>query len=139
MTKYTDLALRVALRLAHTSETERITTKEVAVAVGAPHTHVAKVVSRLRHLQVVEARRGRNGGLTLTERGRDTSVGWMARTLEGAGDVVGCLNDPPCPLLRGCTLRGALREAQEAFFASLDPITVRDLAAGPRQWFRPLF
>jgi Rrf2 family transcriptional regulator, nitric oxide-sensitive transcriptional repressor len=137
LTKFTDLALRVVLRLAHADETQRITVKEVAMAVGAPHTHIAKVVSRLQHLEVVEARRGRNGGLTLTARGRGTSVGWIARELEGSGDVVGCVDTPPCPLLQGCQLRGALRVAQEAFFASLDPIIVRDLVADRQPWFGP--
>lgn len=64
----------------------------------------------------------------MTEHGRSTSVGRIARKLEGEGDVVGCLDTPPCPLLQGCTLRGALRVAQEAFYATLDPIIVRDLA-----------
>jgi Rrf2 family nitric oxide-sensitive transcriptional repressor len=135
LTKFTDLALRVILRLAHLDEAERITAKEVALAVGAPHTHVAKAVSRLRHLEIVEARRGRNGGLTLAAHSRGTSVGWIVRELEGAGDVVGCVDDPPCPLLTGCKLRGALRVAQEAFFASLDRITVRDLVADRQTWF----
>ena len=133
--KFTDLALRVVLRLAHLDPDERITVQEVARAVGAPYTHVGKVVSRLRHLEVVEARRGRNGGLTLTELGRAASVGWIVRELEGSGDVVGCVDDPPCPLLRGCALRGALRVAQEAFFASLDPIIVRDLVGAGQPWF----
>lgn len=133
--KFTDLALRIVLCLAHLAETERITVKEVARAVGAPYTHVGKVVSRLRHLGVVEARRGRNGGLTLTELGWAASVGWIVRELEGSGDVVGCVDNPPCPLLRGCTLRGALHVAQEAFFASLDPISVRDLVGVRQPWF----
>jgi len=133
--KFTDLALRVVLRLAHLEPGELITVQQVARAVGAPYTHVGKVVSRLRHLDVVEARRGRYGGLTLTEIGRAASVGWIVRELEGAGDVVGCVDDPPCPLLRGCELRGALRVAQEAFFASLDPIIVRDLVGAGRAWF----
>lgn len=128
LTKFTDLALRVVLRLAQADPTERLTVRDVAASVGAPYTHLAKVVSRLQHLGVVEARRGRNGGLTLTEHGRSTSVGHIARQLEGEGDVVGCLDTPPCPLLQGCTLRGALRVAQEAFYATLDPIIVRDLA-----------
>ena len=136
LTKFTDLALRVVLRLAHVDDGSiRLTAKEVAISVGAPHTHVAKVVSKLRHLDVVEARRGRNGGLTLTETGWSASVGWIVRELEGSGDVVGCMDNPPCPLLRGCKLRGALRVAQEAFFATLDPIIVRDLVADRKPWF----
>lgn len=134
MTKSTDIALRIAMRLAVTgdaADTTAPTTREVAGAVGVPYTHAAKVVSRLQHLGVLEARRGRGGGLALTTAGRTGSVGRLVRELEGAGDVVGCEDDPPCPLRSACRLRGALRTAQEAFFAALDPITIEDLVAEP--------
>ncbi|MCF3102516.1 Rrf2 family transcriptional regulator [Streptomyces roseoverticillatus] len=130
LTKSTDIALRIAMRLAVTGN-DSPTTREVAEAIGVPYTHAAKVVSRLQHMGVVEARRGRGGGLTLTTAGRTGSVGRLVRELEGAGDVVGCEDDPPCPLRAACRLRGALRDAQEAFFAALDPITVEDLTGPP--------
>ncbi|MEV4503906.1 RrF2 family transcriptional regulator [Streptomyces klenkii] len=130
LTKSTDIALRIAMRLAVTGD-DNPTTREVAEAVGVPYTHAAKVVSRLQHLGVVEARRGRGGGLTLTTAGRTGSVGRLVRELEGAGDVVGCEDDPPCPLRAACRLRGALHNAQEAFFAALDPITVEELTGPP--------
>ncbi|MEU8551250.1 RrF2 family transcriptional regulator [Streptomyces roseoverticillatus] len=130
LTKSTDIALRIAMRLAVTGD-DSPTTREVAEAVGVPYTHAAKVVSRLQHMGVVEARRGRGGGLTLTSAGRTGSVGRLVRELEGAGDVVGCEDDPPCPLRAACRLRRALRDAQEAFFAALDPITVEDLTGPP--------
>ncbi|ARZ67035.1 Rrf2 family transcriptional regulator [Streptomyces sp. HU2014] len=131
LTKSTDIALRMAMRLAVTGPNDAPTTREVAGAVGVPYTHAAKVVSRLQHLGIVEARRGRGGGLTLTTAGRTGSVGRLVRALEGTGDVVGCEDDPPCPLAGACRLRGALRAAQEAFYAALDPFTVEDLVAQP--------
>ncbi|MFF4736123.1 RrF2 family transcriptional regulator [Streptomyces sp. NPDC001262] len=131
LTKSTDIALRIAMRLAVTDEAQAPTTREVAGAVGVPYTHAAKVVSRLQHLGVVEARRGRGGGLGLTPAGRTGSVGRLVRELEGAGDVVGCEDDPPCPLRSACRLRSALRAAQEAFFAALDPLTVEELTGPP--------
>ncbi|WP_067132740.1 RrF2 family transcriptional regulator [Microtetraspora malaysiensis] len=128
LTKFTDLALRVTMRLAVIDGAEELpTSREVAASVAAPYTHVAKVVSRLQHLGVLETRRGRGGGLGITGVGRDASVGWLVRQLEGADDVVGCDDEPPCPLRGACRLRGALRDAQEAFYSSLDPLTVRDL------------
>jgi Rrf2 family nitric oxide-sensitive transcriptional repressor len=96
-----------------------------------PYTHAAKVVSRLQHLGVVTARRGNGGGLAITQAGLTCSLGRLVRDLEGAGDPVGCEDDPPCPLRAACRLRGALRGAQEAFFASLDPLTIQDLVAPP--------
>ncbi|MFD0566738.1 RrF2 family transcriptional regulator [Kitasatospora saccharophila] len=130
LTKSTDIALRIAMRLAVLDEDQSPTTREVAEAVGVPYHHAAKVVSRLQHLGVVEARRGRGGGLALTAAGRTGSLGRIVRELEGVGDVVGCEDEPPCPLRHSCRLRGALRRAQEAFYASLDPLTVDDLVGG---------
>ncbi|WP_058042466.1 RrF2 family transcriptional regulator [Streptomyces roseifaciens] len=130
LTKSTDIALRIAMRLAVTGD-DSPTTREVAEAIGVPYTHAAKVVSRMQHLGVVEARRGRGGGLTLTTAGRTGSVGRLVRELEGTGDVVGCEDDPPCPLRAACRLRGALRNAQEAFYATLDPLTVEELTGPP--------
>ncbi|GES28198.1 Rrf2 family transcriptional regulator [Streptomyces angustmyceticus] len=132
LTKSTDIALRIAMRLAVLGDTgEAPTTREVASAVVVPYTHAAKVVSKLQHLGAVEARRGRGGGLTLTTAGRTGSLGQLVRQLEGADDVVGCEDDPPCPLRGGCRLRGALRAAQEAFYASLDPLSIADLVEAP--------
>ncbi|MFE7131979.1 RrF2 family transcriptional regulator [Streptomyces sp. NPDC057638] len=131
LTKGTDLALRIAMRLAVLGEETAPTTREVADAVGVPYSHAAKVVTRLRHLGVVEARRGRGGGLGLTAQGRTGSLGWLVRELEGVGDVVGCEDDPPCPLRSGCRLRGVLREAQEAFYRVLDPLSVEELVGEP--------
>ncbi|MFJ9575277.1 RrF2 family transcriptional regulator [Streptomyces sp. NPDC101191] len=131
LTKFTDLALRAVMRLAVSEQDAYPTTREVAESMAVPHAHMAKVVTRLQHLGVVEARRGRGGGLALTELGRRSSVGWLARTLEGDDEVVACDGDPPCPLRTACRLRSALREAQEAFYRTLDPLTIADLIESP--------
>ncbi|MEV0224215.1 Rrf2 family transcriptional regulator [Streptomyces sp. NPDC050704] len=126
----TDLALRVLMRLSVAGGTTP-TTREVAAGMEVPYTHAAKVVAELQHLGLLAARRGRGGGLTFTEKGRTASVGAVVRTFEGDGDVVDCEGSTPCPLNSGCRLRGALRRAQEAFYASLDPLTVADMVAAP--------
>lgn len=131
LTKFTDLALRAVMRLAVSQRDEPLTTREVAEAMDVPAAHMAKAISRLQHLGVLEARRGRGGGLGLTELGRHASVGWLVRELEGEEEVVACEGDPPCPLRAACRLRRALRDAQEAFYATLDPLTVTDLVQSP--------
>ncbi|MCW5252627.1 MULTISPECIES: nitric oxide-sensing transcriptional repressor NsrR [unclassified Streptomyces] len=132
LTKFTDLALRSVMRLAVVGDgDDPLATREVAEVVGVPYTHMAKAITRLQHLGVVEARRGRGGGLTLTGLGRRASVGWLVRELEGDGEVVACEGSEPCPLRAACRLRTALRSAQEAFYAALDPLTVDDLVSSP--------
>jgi Rrf2 family nitric oxide-sensitive transcriptional repressor len=126
----TDLALRMLMRLAVLGDTNP-TTREVAEDMAVPYTHAAKVVAELQHLGLVDARRGRGGGLSLSEKGRTASVGAVVRAFEGETEVVECEGDQPCPLNADCRLRGALRRAQEAFYASLDPLTVADVTAAP--------
>lgn len=108
-----------------------LTTSHVADELSIPYTHTAKVVARLSELGMVEARRGRGGGLSITDTARHTSVGWLTRALEGDGEVVTCEGDTPCPLRNACRLRTALRRAQDAFYDSLDGITVADLTSPP--------
>ncbi|OEJ97433.1 RrF2 family transcriptional regulator [Streptomyces thermolilacinus] len=131
LTKFTDLALRAVMRLAVVDDEGPPTAREVAESMGVPVAHMAKAVTRLRHLGVLEARRGRGGGLALTALGRGASVGWLVRELEGDGEVVACESETPCPLRAACRLRGALRDAQEAFYATLAPLTVADLVSSP--------
>lgn len=130
LTAFTDLSLRIVMRLAVADE-EVLTTRSVAGMLAVPYTHAAKVVARLSEMGLVEARRGRGGGLRLTQAGRAARVGSIVRELESGGDVVACEDDPPCPLRAACRLRWELRRAQEAFFAALDEVTVESLVASP--------
>ncbi|MFF0815526.1 RrF2 family transcriptional regulator [Rhodococcus sp. NPDC003318] len=132
LTRFTDLGLRVIMRLAVSPGGGGLTTSQVADEMSIPYTHTTKVVLRLKELGMIEARRGRGGGLTITDRARGTTVGWLTRQLEGDDEVVTCDGATPCPLRGGCKLRGALRRAQNAFYDSLDEVTIDDLVREPR-------
>lgn len=131
LTGFTDLALRILMRLAVLDEAASETTSSLAEQLHVNYNHAAKVVTALQKLGVVETRRGRTGGLRLSAGGRDTSIGAIVRHLEGRGDVVECDGVNPCPLRGDCRLRSALRQAQEAFFAALDPLSLADVAEPP--------
>ena len=131
LTQFTDLGLRAVMRLAVLDAEETMSTQDVSAQLAVSYNHTTKVVTRLAELGVVAARRGRGGGVRLSATGRSASVGWIARELEGPGEVAQCEGPTPCPLRQACRLRGALREAQEAFFTVLDRFTVEDLARTP--------
>ncbi|SDT81234.1 RrF2 family transcriptional regulator [Actinoplanes derwentensis] len=131
LNRSTDIGLRV-LMLAAARADDLLTIDELATSVAVPRNHLAKVVQRLQHLGLLETVRGRNGGVRIAAGASSASVGGLVRDLEGASEVVECEGDTPCPLsTAGCRLRGALRVAQEAFYVSLDPVTVGELAAPP--------
>jgi Rrf2 family nitric oxide-sensitive transcriptional repressor len=101
LTRFTDLGLRAMMLLAAgESRDQRITTRRIAVATGASEHHIAKAVSKLVELGLVNARRGRVGGLELTDAGGHVSIGWLVRELEGDREVIDREPDNPCPLVR---------------------------------------
>ncbi|MGN7780824.1 RrF2 family transcriptional regulator [Mycolicibacterium sp. 22603] len=128
LTRFTDLGLRTMMLLAAGDAAERrITTRSIATGADASEHHVAKAVARLVELGMVNAKRGRVGGLSLTAEGRTVSLGWLVRRLEGDAEVIDCAGDRPCPLIAGCRLRRVLAEAKEAFYRELDNHTLEDL------------
>ena len=131
LTRFTDIGLRVVMRLVTAPADTALTSRDLAEELAVPYTHVAKVVSRLSELGIVHSRRGRTGGVAITELGRTARVGWLARKLEGDGEVVDCAGPQPCPLKGNCRLRGALAQAQRAFYAALDEHTIDELTAPP--------
>lgn len=131
LTRFTDLGLRAMMLLAAgESRDQRVTTRAIAVSAGASENHIAKAISRLAELGLVHTRRGRVGGLELTDAGRVVSIGRLVRSLEGDREVIDCAGDSPCPLVPACRLRRALAEAKEAFYAELDRYTITDLTGG---------
>ncbi|MFE3443339.1 RrF2 family transcriptional regulator [Nocardia sp. NPDC059180] len=132
LTRFTDIGLRALMRLAVSDEADnRVTTRLIARQVNASERHVSKAVTQLVDLGLVEAQRGRSGGLFITEAGRKASVGGLVRALENDREVVVCEGDHPCPLAGSCRLRRILADAKDAFYRELDRYTVTDLVTGP--------
>ncbi|MGC4795653.1 Rrf2 family transcriptional regulator [Micromonospora orduensis] len=129
LNRSTDISLRILMLSA--VRDDRLTIDELAEVLAVPRHHLAKVVQRLQHLGLLETVRGRSGGVRLAGTAHTASIGGLVRKLEGDTEVVDCEGEQACPLSRDCLLRGALRRAQEAFYAALDPITVGDLSAPP--------
>lgn len=127
LTTFTDLGLRIVMRLAVLDDTETVTTSQLTGQLNVSYNHAVKVVAALQRAGVVQTQRGRAGGLRLADGARQFSVGALVRELEGPGEVVECEGTSPCPLRAGCALRSALRRAQEAFLAVLDPLTIGDV------------
>lgn len=125
LTLFSDLSLRVITLMAMGEPGRKYTAAEVAESLNASRAHVSKVVSKLVELDFLDAVKGRNGGIYLRESATEKSVGKLLRTLEN-NEVVDCVGTD-CPLLPTCLLRGKFAAAQEAFFASLDPVLIADL------------
>ena len=128
VTKHTDYALRVLIYLG-SRKAGRVTTQSIADAFNISGSHLQKVVRALGEMKVVELFRGVNGGIELCADPSDIYVGAVVRALDDEDGWIECFNEETdeCVVSSACGLKGALRAAQEAFYKSLDPISIADV------------
>ncbi len=126
---FSDVSLRLLTVLISTPDSVLLTTRELAEMVGTPYNHVSKSVLKLRQMGLVEAIRGRSGGVRISPAGREATVGGVLRVLGGHEDAAACHGEMgECPLMPACGLRGVLNHAREAFYASLDGVSLASLS-----------
>ncbi len=125
ITKHTDYALRVLLYLGVRAE-QRVPTQTIAEAYGISHAHLQKIVRALAALDLVALHRGAGGGVELACAPEEISVGAVMRELDDQDALIECFQPATdtCVVSPSCGLKSALRVAQEAFYASLDPLTI---------------
>ncbi len=132
LTVMSDYALRVLMYVG-TVPDRLVTVDEIAHAYDISSNHLMKVVQELARGGFLETTRGRGGGMRLAKPAADISVAGVLRAMEEDFGLVECFRtDNECRITRVCRLRGALNEALQAFFVSLDRCTLADLVARPK-------
>lgn len=127
LTQRTDLALRALIHLTAVYP-DMATVSDMARSLDVSSHHLMKSVQDLRRAGFVESARGHAGGHRLHRAPQQISVGDVVRALEPVA-LVECFRDADgCVLTPGCTLSSALRNAAEAFLASLDGVSLCELA-----------
>ena len=128
LTTFSDYSLRVLMYLG--ARDDRVATiGEIAQAYDVSENHLMKVVHHLAQRGYVETLRGRGGGMRLARAAGDINVGEVVRGTEDCSHLVECF-DPAiqgCRIAPGCTLKGLLGQAMDAFFQVLDRHTLADL------------
>lgn len=128
LTAFTDYSLRVLIYLG-TNPDRRATIAEVAQTFGISESHLTKVVHFLGLQGWLANVRGKGGGMQLALEARHIVIGRVVRATEGEAVPAECfgVDAHGCCILKGCRLRGVLREAVDAFHAVLDRYTLDDL------------
>ncbi|MGO4872197.1 MAG: RrF2 family transcriptional regulator [Roseiarcus sp.] len=129
LTSYSNYTLRV-LMVAAARHPELTTVREVADGFGISKTHLVKCVHQLGAWGYLETVRGARGGFRLARPANLIGLGEVVRLTEEGFAIVECF-DPAtntCPLIERCRLRVALRRATDAFLATLDSVTLADIA-----------
>jgi Rrf2 family transcriptional regulator, nitric oxide-sensitive transcriptional repressor len=128
LTTRTNLALR-ALMFCAVNDGRIVRKQEVAELCNVSENHLAQVINGLSRKGFVTTLRGRNGGLKLARPMSRINIGQVARAFEGGVPLAECFAAGRnfCPLSSACRLREALARAVEAFYATLDELTLADL------------
>lgn len=127
LTLHTDFALRVLIQVGLNGG-KLTTIADIAESFDISKQHLMKIVNDLSQQGYLHTLRGRNGGIRLQRDPHDINIGQVVRDTEDKLDVIGCLERKGyCQIERVCVLRGALREATEAFLDVLDGYTLADL------------
>ena len=128
ITKRTNIAVRLLMFCA--ANPDRLVTKaEIAKVCNVSENHLAQVINQLGQQGFLNTQRGRNGGMTLAKSADEIRIGEVFRNIEGELPIAECFadNDNTCPLTDACRLKMALTDAAQAFYASLDDITLEAL------------
>lgn len=139
LTLHTDYALRLLIYLkAHQSDADAeaytASVGQIAEAYGISQNHLAKVAQQLVQHGWVASTRGRGGGLSLTAKADRVTIGKVVRALEINRSVVECLGEhSTCPIEPACGLKHAMKQATDAFLATLDQYTLDDLIRSPKR------
>ncbi len=125
---FCDYSLRMLLYLGARPE-EGGTIREIALAYGISKNHLMKVSHELVRHGYLAAKRGRAGGLRLARPAAEINAGEVVRLFESRVPLVECFpgGNGGCLLTPACRLKGALAQAQAAFYDSLSAYTLADL------------
>ncbi len=127
---FSDYSLRVLMFAALKGETFSLS--EAAEAYDISRHHLVKVVNFLAKLGYLETRRGRGGGIILGMPPKDIRIGMVVRRTEDTPFIVECFDkqNNTCAINGSCRLKGALAQAVNAFYETLDRHTLHDFVNG---------
>jgi Rrf2 family nitric oxide-sensitive transcriptional repressor len=128
VTTKTNLAMRILMACA-VNGGRTLRKHDLARLINASEAHMAVVINELGRRGFLTTVRGRAGGFRLKLAPEDISVGTVFRLFEGGVPIAECFDRQTntCPLSSCCRLNTSIGRALEAFFATLDPVTLADL------------
>jgi len=129
LTLFTDYTLRTLIFLAR-RRPGLSTVAEIAAHYGMSRCHLSKVVHSLARHGVLRSVRGRGGGIGLALPPAEIRVGAVVRASEPGFAMAGCFDEHAagCRNTGNCRLQAALAQALAAYLATLDEVTLAELA-----------
>lgn len=134
LTIRTSLAMRTLMFCAVNPD-RIVRRQDIAEACAASENHLAQVIHSLALSKYLHTIRGRAGGVMLGRPAEQISVGQVFRDFEKVLPFSDCIGEGggpgkgDCCMMGCCRLTAVLTEALDAFYATLDRVTLADLVA----------
>lgn len=127
ITSQTQYAIRMLMYCANKEGLS--TTLDIAKFYNLPESFMLKVMHSLRKAELLEAVRGRGGGIRLAMPADKIMLGDVIKLIENDFDLAECFSsaESVCPLTGSCGLNSALSRALNAFFEILNEYSIQDL------------
>lgn len=126
LTKQTDHSFRVLMFLATRDNEQLATIAQVTQVFDLSKDSVMKIVQRLAKAGIVEAVRGKSGGMRLAKLPQQINLRAVVELTEPSLSPVNC-QQPMCKISSGCQLAGIFFDATEAFLNHIGQFTLADV------------
>jgi Rrf2 family transcriptional regulator, cysteine metabolism repressor len=123
-------AVRAILELSKRFGQGAVSAAEIAASQAIPQRFLEIILNELKPTELVDSRRGVQGGYYLTVDPKNITVGRIIRLVEGPLDPVRCTGDKEsttCPLKENCSLIHLWNQAKEAVEKVYDSTTFQCL------------
>ncbi|MGH1519192.1 Rrf2 family transcriptional regulator [Chryseobacterium sp. JK1] len=126
---FTDYSLRVLIYLNQNDKASSSSLNELSERLDILRNHLIKVVQFLSQKELVITKRGKNGGITISEKASKTGLGDLIHLLEQDDTpVINCFSKSCVFVSYDCKLKSFLDIAYQAFIDSMNQHHLSDLA-----------
>ncbi len=130
LSRAADYAVRAVIYLAGLERGARVAQQDIAAAIDAPYTFAGKILQRLVASEIVESRRGKGGGFSLTDKGRHGSMFDVLVAVDGHPALNDCLSAATrCPRAPYCAAHRVWTVAQTQVISVLKAARIEALAS----------
>ena len=125
---FTDFSMRVLMYLNQKNDTPQSSLNDLANTFKISRNHLIKVVQFLSANQLILTKRGKNGGIMISERAKEIRLGDLIHLLEQDDTpIVNCDSKPCLFKSHDCKLKSLFNIAYQAFIESLNQHKLSDL------------
>ncbi|RTY69523.1 Rrf2 family transcriptional regulator [Flavobacterium sp. GSP27] len=125
---FTDFSMRVLMYLNQKKDTPQSSLDDLATTFKISRNHLIKVVQFLSANQLILTKRGKNGGIVISEKAREIRLGDLIHLLEQDDTpIVNCDSKPCIFQSHDCKLKSLFNTAYQAFIESLNQYTLSDI------------